>query len=128
VKNKGLWAVVIGLVLLVVVSAGFFLMFRHFGVGYGDMMEGRGFMDGRHMAFGYGFPLMFMGRGIGTLLFLALIIGGIVWLTRGSSRSAMITPSGAASLETPLDILKRRYAAGEITKEQYAEMKKEISE
>jgi len=28
--------------------------------------------------------------------------------------------------ETPLDILKKRYARGEITKEQFQEMKKEI--
>lgn len=28
--------------------------------------------------------------------------------------------------ETPLDILRRRYANGEITKEQYEEMKKEL--
>jgi putative membrane protein len=122
VKNKGLWAVVIGLILLIAVSAGFFLMFRSMNFGYFPMM------GSRHMDFGYGFPLFLIGRGIGTLLFLALIIGGIVWLTRGSSRGAMITPSGAAPLETPLDVLKRRYAAGEITKEQYAEMKKDIGE
>ncbi len=126
-KNKGVWAAVIGLVLLVVVSAGFFLMFRQTGFGAWNMMGSRGFVDGRHMTFGYGFPLFFMARGIGTLLFLALIIGGIVWLARGS-RSAMITPSGATPIETPLDVLKRRYAAGEITKEQYTEMKKDISE
>ncbi|MBI4458848.1 MAG: SHOCT domain-containing protein [Acidobacteria bacterium] len=29
--------------------------------------------------------------------------------------------------ETPLDILKRRYATGEITKEQYAQMRQDIS-
>lgn len=29
-------------------------------------------------------------------------------------------------LETPLDILRRRYASGEITKEQFEQMKKEI--
>jgi len=32
----------------------------------------------------------------------------------------------AGNVESPLEILKRRFAAGEITREQYAEMKRVI--
>jgi putative membrane protein len=33
---------------------------------------------------------------------------------------------GSTSKETPLDILKKRYSRGEITKEQFEEMKKDL--
>ncbi len=33
-----------------------------------------------------------------------------------------------ASAETPLEILKRRYASGEITKEEFLEMKEVLSD
>ncbi len=72
---------------------------------------------------GFGSPLM---GGIGMLLFWVLVIGGIVWLvlaaTRTGGRVAPATPAG----EAPLDILKRRYAGGEITKEQFDEMKRHL--
>jgi putative membrane protein len=65
----------------------------------------------------FGFP--FLG-GIGMWLFWLLIIVGVVWLIESSSRgSAVSTPAS----ESPLDILKRRYAKGEINKEQFEEMK-----
>jgi putative membrane protein len=35
--------------------------------------------------------------------------------------------TGSRQHETPLDVLKRRYAAGEITKEQFDQMKKDIT-
>ncbi len=66
--------------------------------------------------------LPFIG-GIGMLLFWLLIIVGVVWLIQSSSRgSAVSTPAS----ESPLDVLKRRYASGEINKEQFEEMKKNL--
>ncbi len=79
------------------------------------------------MGFGFG---MF---GIGMLLmilFWVLIIGGAVWLVmtlvRGSQgHSASLTPTTPAG-QTPLDVLKARYAKGEITKEQFEAMKHDL--
>ena len=73
--------------------------------------------------------------GIGVLIMIAfwvLIIGGVVWLvvtlaggSRGqaTSQPQMYPP---ASGQTPFDILKARYAKGEISKEQFEEMKRNL--
>ena len=53
--------------------------------------------------------------GLGMLLFWVLILGGGVWLAQ--------TP---AQGESPLDILKKRYSRGEITKEQFQDMKRDL--
>ena len=57
------------------------------------------------------------------LLFWALIILGIVALVTWVGRQGR--PQGAAQ-ESPLDILKKRYAKGEISKDDYESMKKEL--
>lgn len=61
-------------------------------------------------------------------IFWLVIIGLIVWLlinqsnrSRNQNRDQM-----NPHLESPLDILKKRYAKGEITKEQFEEMKKDL--
>ena len=62
--------------------------------------------------------------GIWMILFWALVIGGVIWLVQSLSRGAVAsTPHG----ETLLDILKGRYARGEITHEQFEQMKRELS-
>jgi putative membrane protein len=57
-----------------------------------------------------------------------LLIGGIVYLVRylvlRTVRSSSQT--SASDRETPLDILKQRYARGEITAEQYQQMKRTL--
>jgi putative membrane protein len=66
-----------------------------------------------------------MGLGWLTMLpFWAVLIAGGVLLVRAvsRSRSAPSTP-GDVQNESPVDILKRRYAAGEITEAQYTEMR-----
>lgn len=61
---------------------------------------------------------MFMG-----MIFLILLIGAAIWwLARGSGAQ----PRERLPGESPLDILRRRYAAGEITKEQFDGMKKDL--
>ena len=48
---------------------------------------------------------------------------------RGTGYSApaqWAPPASSAPLETPLDILKRRYASGEITKAEYDQMRQDI--
>jgi putative membrane protein len=67
-----------------------------------------------------------LGMGLGGLMmiiFWGLVIAGIVLLVRQFSRGDSV--SGGA---TPVDVLKRRYAAGEITREQYEQMKRDLEE
>jgi putative membrane protein len=59
------------------------------------------------------------------ILFWGLVIWGIVALVRGlsGSRGADSVPPTA---DSALEILKRRYARGEINKEEYEEKKKDL--
>lgn len=64
----------------------------------------------------------FMGFG---WLFWLLLIGGLFWfifqtINRNRDISNNVT-------ETPLEILKKRYAKGEITKEEYEQMKHDLT-
>jgi len=87
--------------------------------GMGMMGFGPSGMMGRYGMLGFGFNPFGM---LMSLVFWALIIGGgvllIVWLARGAGHS----PSTGPADGSPFDILKLRYAKGEITKEQLAEM------
>lgn len=56
------------------------------------------------------------------VLFWLLIIGGTVWLVIWLTGRAR-TPTQA---ETPLDILKKRYARGEISREDYERTKQDL--
>ena len=69
------------------------------------------------MNYGFGFGGMFIW-----ILFV-IIIGIAAYFIVQKIRTK--TP-GTTSRETPLDILKKRYAKGEIVKEEYEKMKKDI--
>ncbi len=69
--------------------------------------------------------------GLLMLGFWVLVIVGVIWLvvmlTRGGSFSAPRTNTGSSLTgPTSLAILKARYAKGEITKEQYEEIKRDL--
>ncbi len=66
---------------------------------------------------GYGYGGMFMG-----ILFL-IVLGVAIYFIVQTLKSKNVT---GQVQETPLDILKKRYAQGEITKEEFARMKKEL--
>ena len=83
------------------------------------MMWGPGMMGGYYGGFG------FLWMIIGFIFVIAIIIGVvllIVWIVRrvGVPSEEMAKKSMAA------EILKERYAKGEITKEKYEEMKKDL--
>jgi len=76
------------------------------GRGWGGMM-------------GYGMGGMFMG-----ILFLIIVIIAVYLVIRVLSKN--LSESGTA--ETPLDILKKRYARGELSKEDFDRMKEELKD
>ncbi len=120
-RNTGTVLGIIIIVMLVLFLLGGAGMMG-FGMMGPGMMGGYGGygMHGFGPQFGYGFNSL---GGILSLVFWALIIAGVVllviWLVRSSG--------GATSLANPaMDILKARYAKGEITKEQFDAMKRDL--
>ena len=57
------------------------------------------------------------------LLFWAVVIGGLLWLI-----SVLRPREGPIRPEDPLETLRRRYASGEITREQFEEMRRDLRE
>ena len=78
----------------------------------GDMM-GNGMMGGNMITVGPGF-LLFAG-------IIAAVVLVVIWLVRRTSGHNQ-------AAESPLEILKRRYARGEIDAEHYEAMKRELEE
>jgi putative membrane protein len=81
------------------------------------MMGGQGY--------GFGGTWGIVGGIISLLFFLLIIIGVIlliVWIVRQFSHHPAQTMTGSRSLE----VLRERYAKGEITKEQFEQMKKDL--
>lgn len=65
------------------------------------------------------------GMGLGWLFFIlfwVLIILGVLYLIKLIAGGGRSKPTE----ETPLDILKRRYAKGEISKEDFEKMKEDL--
>ncbi|MEK7777137.1 MAG: SHOCT domain-containing protein [Chloroflexota bacterium] len=57
-------------------------------------------------------------------VWMVVVWGSIIWLVVwGISR---VTPGRTSSSATPLDIAKERYARGEITKEQFEDLKRTL--
>lgn len=64
--------------------------------------------------------------GIFMWLIVIVIIAVVLYLIFTSNRNLSGGDSRGDRGESPLDILKRRYAEGEITKEEFDRMKREI--
>ncbi len=68
--------------------------------------------------------------GVVMLVFWALLVGGIVWLVASLVSPGRPSPIGPHSDNTdnrrPLDILKERYARGELSREDYERMREEL--
>ena len=77
-----------------------------------------------HWGPGMNWGAIICGGSLALLLLLALV-GLVIWLI---TRSSAGRPSGGRPEQTPLDILKRRYARGEISQEEYTEMKERLRE
>ncbi len=77
------------------------------------------------MMAGLGFMMIF--GGLLFILFWVVVIGGAIWLIAALARGGHTNPSTPAGGSTLLSILQSRYANGEITKEQFEQMKRDLS-
>ena len=153
-RNTG-WIVILAIILIVVFVGPFMFMGGMMGPGMmgggmmgggmmGSGMMGRGMMGGGMMGggmmgngqwgygpysgvptggggYGYGYGFNWLGAVVQILLFvvfLGLIAFGVYYVISGRT----LKPSGGH-----LEIVKERYAKGEITEEEYNRMKKELS-
>lgn len=108
-----------GVILLVILLIGLVIAVPMFGmVMWGPVMMGGGMMGGWGYPTGIQWGLMSVGMLI-PLGFIVLLIVGAYFL---------LTPRGeTAEVENALRILDERYAKGELTKDQYLEMKQNIA-
>jgi putative membrane protein len=116
--------ILMGLLIVVALLAGPLLRLT-----LGSTMLGVGMHPGGRMPFGAGgwtgawAALM----GVGVLIRLAFwgaVIAGVVLLMRAVGRSRPRPIQPPADQDSALEILRRRYAAGEINEVQYAEMRR----
>jgi len=99
--------------IMVLLILGFFLIWGLRGTGYG--MMGPGMMGG------YG--TMFL-----VPIFIIIILGLIIWaVVAATQKSSGSNNASDHKAETALDILKRRYAQGEIDKEEFEEKKRDLT-
>lgn len=105
------------LVVIIIVLLAIFLLPMLLGVGMmgGGMMG----MGGGGWGTGWGFGWIF-----GLLFMIALIIG-VVWLVKNVAGSG--TSSSSPKEESALELLKKRYARGEINREEFEEKNKDLS-
>ncbi len=82
------------------------------GYGWGGMM-GRGMMGESGMGYAWWMPL-------GGFIFLVIFGAGLYLILSGSGKAAEQQPN------RPLEILKERYAKGEITAEEFKKMRTEL--
>ncbi len=73
-----------------------------------------------HAGWGGGFLMMIFW----TVLFIAILL----WVFKTIQNQRDERTSAGLKTDTPLDILKKRYARGEINKEEYDKIKKDLQE
>ena len=77
------------------------------------------------MGSGFGNSMGWLGMGLGMIInlaFTALIIMAVIWMFKAVSRGEHQVERQTGAIE----ILKERYAKGEITSEEYQRTKKEL--
>ena len=109
--------IVVFVVALVVVLLLPMLWMSSWGGMMGAGMMGRGMMSYGSWGFGFGRMLLGVLLSVG---FAILILVGLYHLLSGEAK-----PS-TAQVHTALEILKERYARGEITENQFRKMKEEL--
>jgi len=74
---------------------------------------------------GYWITGMGWWMALGGILFV-LFWGAVIWLVVWGITRVTGHRSGCASIESPLEIAKQRYARSEITREQFEQIKKDL--
>jgi len=99
--------------IVVIIVVGAFSMVGMMGWYGGRGMMGGGMMNGGGLGYGWWMPL-------GGVAFLTILIVGLYLLFSAYHKPERSSGSSA------IEILKGRYAKGEVTEEQYQKMKKEL--
>jgi putative membrane protein len=86
---------------------------------WGPVVMGRGMMGGWGYPYRMGWGFMFASALVPFIFVILVVVGAYLWLTPRRE---------PAESEKAIEILNERYAKGEITKEQYLEMKKHLTE
>ena len=111
--NRGLW-ILLGVLVLVAV------LVPMLGGGIGMMGGGPGMMWGSGYSNGPGWGLWMVLGWLSMVAFLGAVILGVVLLARS------LTGRSARTEDSALDVPRRRYAAGEITREQFESMRTDL--
>jgi putative membrane protein len=76
-----------------------------------------------------GFDHMWWGGGLFMMIFwTVLLIAIVLWIFKTVQSQKNGPTSATLKYETPLYLLKKRYARGEITKDEFDNMKKDLQE
>ena len=101
----------------VLIAAAIWFLYRHnTGMWVGN---GRWDMGNHHMMGG--------GMGIIMIIFWVVLIGALVLLVTGAINGIRGTQQNDDDLRRPLEILKQRYARGEIDKAEYEDKRRSLS-
>jgi len=113
-------AITLGALLILLAFSGFGIM-----SGMMNRSMGPGTMSGYNSPIGSGYS--WIGVAV-SMTFPILVLGGvvalIVWFARNADHG--IGPADTRDSESPIQILKARYARGEITKEQFEAMRHDL--
>lgn len=71
---------------------------------------------------GWGAWMMFLV----TIIFVAAVVIAVVFLVRGATGGGQTSHGSSHEGQSPKDILKRRYAAGEIDREEYQQRLRDL--
>ena len=85
------------------------------------LFTGTAYADGMPGWDGWFWHYNMMGGGIVMWIFWIFIIGAVVYFFVNNSRQQQ-----SGERETPLNILQKRYARGDISQEEYEEMKRNL--
>jgi putative membrane protein len=88
-----------------------------FGANWGGQSSGFGMMGGMMNGFG--------GMGLMAIVWI-VFIGVIIWAIVAAVQNSTESKSPGSAADSALDVLKKRYARGEIDKDEFNEKKKDL--